>query len=76
MSLITEFIKDIVKKTQKAGKWQKTYLFISNDREKVVSSTFVWLCDSDFAASFVQGCKTRRSPQILSAQGELVYKKK
>ncbi len=29
-------IKNIVKETEKAGKWQKTYLFISNYREKVV----------------------------------------
>ncbi len=35
-------MKNIVKKTEKAGKWQKSYLFISNYREKVVLST---VCD-------------------------------
>ncbi len=29
---------NIVRKTQQAGKWQNTYLFISNYREKVVWS--------------------------------------
>ncbi len=58
VSLITVLTKkNLVRKTQKAGKWPKTYLFISNDREKVVESTLCYVVTETLLQLLFEGTK-------------------
>ncbi len=74
MSQITVLIENMVEKTEKAGKWPKTYLFISNYREEVVKSTLCGDVTETLLQLLFEGAKPGEVFKPFFAQGEFVHK--